>query len=182
MISINDIAKKHAITKVTVLRMIDAHPELGIERIERVRTDLTPQQASALSDLLVKSGHQDVQAVEIAEWRARKAQEKAAEAEDAAEYAELLKQVAEAEKTAAEAKAEAAVLREQLAHERAMREQSEQYARDEVERWRDELAEQRQAFAAATQQQQKLLGEAQAEAASYKPTLFGLYRRVRKEV
>ena len=167
--SIKDVADACGVVPKTVQQRIKEHPELGIQMVERRKTWLTAKQASALAGMLSSQGKKPQNFAAFSSISGENSETGEDSQEIATENTQNFAAVAALN-------AEVAALKAQLAGKDEVIKAKD----DEIIRLVAERKDERQALATVYEQlgqAQKLLEGAQAEARSYKPSLFGFWRK-----
>lgn len=167
--SIKDVADACGVVPKTVHQRIKEHPELGIQMVERRKTWLTARQASALAGMLSSQRKKPQNFAALASISS----ENPETAEDSQGIATKNTQNFA---SVAALNAEVAALKAQLAGKDEVIKAKD----DEIQRLVEERKDERQALTIAYEQlgqAQKLLEGAQAEAKSYRPSIFGFWRK-----
>lgn len=138
-VTIKEIAHRYGISVPTVHRIIDEHPEWGIQREERKKTVLTINQASAISAALDAKGHSDKYETAEARARAAAAETASAKAEAEADEAKLRAELAEARQQLAEVKAERDLLQATMDSKISAAESRVEMAEENAKHWREQL-------------------------------------------
>lgn len=179
----SDIAKQLGVSPRSVQRVIASHPELGIVTVERKPTFLTAAQASQVAELVSRevAGNSGKPALDARGAAANSQEVTGSEVGDtifAQQVAELQAQLLAAMERAARAEGRCSALEEQIADLREQRAE----ASEERKALQGDLASTRKLLESAETNAQRAATErdaARAEAASYKPSVFGFYRKAK---
>lgn len=180
--TIKEIAEKNALSAKTVQNAIKANPQLGIVMRPKVKTVLTFEQAAQLSAVLGKKKSQfsensanesDIPRVsqETENFEEGQISQFSETANDSKPVEELYSKIIELTERAAKAEGEVARLEAQV---RDLMEQ-----RNKADEERRSLQGELAGTVKQLESSEAKAERAQAEADSYKPSLFGFYRKER---